>query len=174
MKLNNPAWQKNYPPPPIRTFQLLPSATPNWNWDQKQPKSHELTWFPKFSGWVIYATVFHQQENTITKCKQRLKTPTIWITVQGAAGEEQECSVVLATPQTLLPNEKKLTTKTPQIPIHVAWQLRSQVFQLQPMPYTQAVSSVNSPHCTPGTFLELPGAVATPHSHLTHICPPSM
>lgn len=71
----------------------------------KQPKSHELTWFPRFSGWIVYATVFHQQENTITKCKQRLKTPTIWITVQGTAGEEQECSVVSATPQTFpLPN----------------------------------------------------------------------
>lgn len=89
----------------VCTFQLLPSAIPNWNRDQKQPKSHELTWFPRFSGWIIYATVFHQQENTITKCKQRLKTPTIWITVQGAAGEEQECSVVPATSQTLpLPN----------------------------------------------------------------------
>lgn len=96
--------RKNSPPPHL----YLPTTVlcnPKLELGSEQPKSHELTWFPRVSGWIIYATVSHQQENTITKCKQRLKTPTIWITVQGAAGEEQECSVVSATPQTLpLPN----------------------------------------------------------------------
>lgn len=128
--------------------------------------------------WVSYASVSHQQENTIAKCKQRLNTPRVQVTVQELQEWAGLCSteVVSATPQTLpLPNQKNWTAKekknkTPQSQNRsVAWQPRctvpsTQAFQLQhPGNHHHPVSSTDRPWWCYRRPLPLPGAVATPH-----------